>query len=581
MGVADFEVVSKHVVERHFQPGDSRGFGLSVADGVEGFLAVERQPPHVVELGIDPSGDDLTLPDGRGGLVDELLVQPGQKGAARAQRFEVRQQRGLPGCRVGHSLHGVQPTADVAQFAGVDATSTRLGGQPLEVPHTPEDGSQFVTKGDFLGQPIDGFVPLGQGVHVGQWCHECSAECPTTHGGARPVQNLHQRGAILVVRVQDFEVAHRESVQPHAVGGPQPGHALDMGRLSVVGQVEVMEHGANRDGGEGRIVQSEALQRSRGKLFGNPLLCVSLGEDPIFQLGPSHVVAKQRPNIGFVPPVDEPLFGFKAFQDAVHPSGVSFCGLKFSRTQVKQRQSDGFGRPMDGGDVVVGLAFQHVVVHHKARGDELRDTALHEALGLFRVFQLVAHGHLQAGFDKLGEVGVQAVVGESGQFDFRGAAVAAFGQHDVQHFGRRHCIRPERFVEIAHTEEQHGVRMLGLDPVVLLHQRGFLACHVEVLSVNVECSMEARQPLCLRRLRCSQGVHTAPDQKSTAGPVVTGRPASCHPVMPSSRLYTLRCPVLFSSWAVRPLRPPPAQYTSTGLSRGMLFMAASKSSSPQ
>ena len=102
-----------------------------------------------------------------------------------------------------------------------------------------------------------------------------------------------------------------------------------MWAVSVVGQVEVMEHSPNRNGGEGRVVQSEALQRSCGELFGNPLLRVSLGEDPIFQLGPRHVVAKQRPNIGFVPPVDEPLFGFKAFQDAVHPPGVPFGGLKF------------------------------------------------------------------------------------------------------------------------------------------------------------------------------------------------------------------------------------------------------------
>ena len=121
VGVADFQVVAKHVVERHLQPGDARGLGLPVADGVESFLAVERQPPHVVELGIDPGGDDLPLPNGHCGLVDEFLVQPGQKGTARAQRFEVRQQRGFPCRRVRHRLHGVQPTANVAQLAGVDA----------------------------------------------------------------------------------------------------------------------------------------------------------------------------------------------------------------------------------------------------------------------------------------------------------------------------------------------------------------------------------------------------------------------------------------------------------------------------
>ena len=105
--------------------------------------------------------------------------------------------------------------ADVAQFAGVDAARTRLGSQPLEVPHTSEDGPQFVAKGDFFGQPIDGFVPLGQACPGRSTAPRVPVEVPDHPWGACPVQNFHQRGAVFVVRVQDFKVAHREPVKPH------------------------------------------------------------------------------------------------------------------------------------------------------------------------------------------------------------------------------------------------------------------------------------------------------------------------------------------------------------------------------
>ena len=249
VGVADFEVVPKHVVERHLQPRDSRGLSLPVSDGVKGFLAVERQPAHVVELGVDPSGNDLSLADGHGGFVHELLVQPGEQCAARAQGLQIRQQRSFPSRGVGHRLHGVQSPADMAQFAGVDAARTRLGSQPLEVPHTSEDGPQFMAKGDFFCQPVHGFVALGQRVQVGQRRHQGPTQSPPAHGRACPVQDLDQRGAVFVVWVQDFKIAHREPVQPHPVGGSQPGHALDVGRFPVVGQIQVMEHSPNRNGG--------------------------------------------------------------------------------------------------------------------------------------------------------------------------------------------------------------------------------------------------------------------------------------------------------------------------------------------
>ena len=202
---------------------------------------------------------------------------------------------------------------------------------------------------------------------------------------------------------------------------------------------------------------------------------MGFGEHPIVESCPRHVVPKQRTNVAFTLPIDEPLLGLKASQDAVHPARVTFRDLEFAGAQIQQRQPPGFGGPMDGCDIVIGLAFKHVVVHHQSRSHQFRDASLHQSLGLLGIFKLVAHGHLQSRFDELGQVGVEAVVWESSQFHFRGAAVASFGEDDVQHLGCGHRIGPKRFIKVAHPKQQHGVRMLDLDPVVLLHQRGLFA----------------------------------------------------------------------------------------------------------
>ena len=281
-----------------------------------------------------------------------------------------------------------------------------------------------------------------------------------------------------MVGVENLEVSDRESVQPHSFVGTQTPDALNVVELSVMGRLQVVQDRACGDGRQRRVVEPKPLQRARGELAGNLVGGVGFSEHPVVEFGARNVVPKQGPHVPFALSVDEPLFGFKAPKDAVDPPCVSFSGLELSRAEVEQGQSHGFGRPVNGGHEVVGFAFEHVVVHHQARGDQFGDPAFDKALGLFGVFELVAHGHLQARLDEFGQIRVQTVVREPGQLHLGGAAVSALGEHNVQHLGRGHGVRPKRFVKVPDPEEQHGVRMLDLDPVVLLHQRGFLASHV-------------------------------------------------------------------------------------------------------
>ena len=370
----------------------------------------------------------------------------------------------------------------MAHLSGIDAAGTRLGSQALQVPNGLQNVPQIVPQTDFLRQSVHRQVACVDGIKLGQRRNKCAAQRPPTHWGACPVQHVHQRRSAGMVGMHNFKVPNREAVEPHAVVRPQAPDAFKVGQFFVVCGVEVVQNGARRDSGVRRVVQAKPLERSTGELLCDAVRGMGFGEHPVVEFGPWDVVSKQGAHISFTLPVDEPFLGFQTAKNPVHPAGISFCGLEFTGAQIQQGEPHGLGGPMDGGDEVVCFAFEHVVVHDQTGGDELGHPAFDQSLGLLRVFQLIAHGHLQARLDKFGEVGVETVVGKSGELHLGGAAVAPFGQHDVQDLGGGHGIAAKGLVEIAHPEKQDSVRMLRLDPVVLFHQRGFLSCHCAEIS---------------------------------------------------------------------------------------------------
>ncbi len=134
---------------------------------------------------------------------------------------------------------------------------------------------------------------------------------------------------------------------------------------------------------------------------------------------------------------------------------------------------------MYGGEEVVLAVGEHVVVEGDAWGDKLGDAALDEFLGELRVLELLADGHALARAHELGEVGVEGVMGKSGELDVLGRAVGAACEGDAEDLGCGDGVVGERLVEVAHAEEQHGVGMLLFHLEILLHQgrlHNFL-CH--------------------------------------------------------------------------------------------------------
>ena len=104
------------------------------------------------------------------------------------------------------------------------------------------------------------------------------------------------------------------------------------------------------------------------------------------------------------------------------------------------------------------------------RCDQFCDTAFDDANGLFRVFELITNGYAVACSHQPWEVSVQRVVGKASEFHFARTAVSPFRQHDVEDISRFNSIVSKGLVEIAHPKKEQRFRVIGFDPIVLLHK---------------------------------------------------------------------------------------------------------------
>ena len=116
---------------------------------------------------------------------------------------------------------------------------------------------------------------------------------------------------------------------------------------------------------------------------------------------------------------------------------------------------------------------QYIVVNRHTGSHQLGNAPLHQLLGQLGVFQLFTDSHPFAGPYQFGQIGVERMVREAGQLDILCGAVCPAGKCNTQNFRCNDGIVRKSFIEIAHSEKQYGIGVLGLHLDVLFHQRGF------------------------------------------------------------------------------------------------------------
>ena len=151
--------------------------------------------------------------------------------------------------------------------------------------------------------------------------------------------------------------------------------------------------------------------------------------------------------------------------------GAEFAGGEIEQGEAGARllASALRGRVVDGGEVVVALGALRGIERGAGREDA-GDFAADDLLGELGVLHLLADGDAVALMQQAGDVGFDGVVGNAAHGHL--AFAVARGEGDLQLAGGGFGVVVKELVEVAHAEEEQGVRMLRLGGEILPHERG-------------------------------------------------------------------------------------------------------------
>ena len=295
-------------------------------------------------------------------------------------------------------------------------------------------------------------------------------EHPRPHGRSGSVDGLGQRSAVVVVGLDEFEVADGEPVHPQGAVFAQGANRSNVLGPVVLGVVEVVKNRPCREQSQGPCIELKPLEGFVVELLLDALLGIIRFEHPIVQPAEVPVAAESFGKCRGLVFQHQHLRGLVCPKQPVDECFIAFSRGKVAGRNIEEGEAIAGLVAVHGCEVVVGPDIEYLVVKSDPRGDQFRDTALDDANGLFRVFELITNGNAMARSHQPWQVGVQRVVGKASEFYFARTSVSPFCQYDVQDIGRFDGVVSKGFVEIAHPKKEQRFRIIGFDPIVLLHK---------------------------------------------------------------------------------------------------------------
>ena len=235
--------------------------------------------------------------------------------------------------------------------------------------------------------------------------------------------------------------------------------------------LEKTEHQGDGDGGF--RVQFQGAQRVQPKKGLDALHAVIEGSQPVFQRGQSHLglTASIRGQGGMSGhTLGDNNLARREMSERVSQGRFRLIPeLERSGRWFEQRQpplSPTGKHPQQGRTCCVGLVFDI-----SGRGNHPRDCALDQALGRFRVFDLVIQGNFFSGLDQPGDIARDGMVGDAAHRDFAVSTVAG-SQGEIEQVRDQRRIIEKYLVEVSQAAQHNRVLMLLLHRQILLHQGG-------------------------------------------------------------------------------------------------------------
>ena len=496
MRVGDLDEVAEDPVVADLEAGDPallRKLRL-VARHPRGGIAL--QAAAIVHLGVGAVLEEAALAQVRGRLLDAGSADACRQRAHARRRFLERAAcAGEGGCiaecgaDARGERHGLPERHQVARRGAAHRHAARDAGHVL---HAVARAAQFLAHALVGHERGHGVLARMDGGAVAERGAGPFAEQAAAHRRARALQHREQGafGAARAERSLHFQAAERGSVKDQVRGaagaarrtqvGERANRAAGGGGVSAQPALrveQVAQEGTGSGGGGGVVGEVEALERAHAEVLLQERNGVGRTEHPAGDLERRAVEGARGTGRGSVCVLvvalrEEELAWTDAREDVLQQRGIAFlhrelAGGEFHRGDGGTGSGAGSGDPR-GGDPVGPGVVQEGLVHQGARGQHAGDAALHHALGLGRVLELLADRHAESAFHQPAQVALDRVERHARHR----LALGAFGEGDAERPVRGDRVLVEELVEVAHPEEEEAARVLPLETVVLAHRRG-------------------------------------------------------------------------------------------------------------
>ena len=434
MGVGHLYIIAENIVVAYFKRGNAGRLDLACLNLGKIVLALVGHGAEIVEVFVHSMGYDL----GAGGSSAYILAElAGYAGAYNLAGVELLAYRGKLRLTGAHALtferhDGCEGVAHLQELARGYALAGHFADEALEVADSLEMFEHIVAAVGVAEEMLHDVKALVDGLGVFERHLQPAAQQTGTHRGDGAVDNAEQAFSVGVERFEKLEVADSEAVEPHVFACLNAAYRGDVLYVGVLCEVEIVKHSTGGDDGGRHAVDTEAFERGRCKLLAQALVGGGSGEEPILKLEYRALMSEIDGGTGLAPALHKQLLGRHRGESLVDIFHRSFGGEELAGGYVEQGETRDSLAEVDGGEEIVLAAREHIIVESHAGRHKLGDTALDEFLCQLGVFELLADSDTLAGADKLGQIGVEGMMGEAGQLHILGRAVGTAGESDTE-----------------------------------------------------------------------------------------------------------------------------------------------------
>ena len=247
----------------------------------------------------------------------------------------------------------------------------------------------------------------------------------------------------------------------------------------MLSNIQILKDGPRCNDSILQMFDAETFQVLGLEMLQQLIICCGLGEHPVIHLVHAIASTEVRFKDSTFSTLVQHFFRIKVTQEFVDIVERAFRRQELSCRNIQESNATSTLAEMYGCQEVILLVWKNRVTDCHTRCPQLGDTAFHQFLRQFRVFQLVTDGHALAGANQFGQVSVECMMGKPSHFNRLGLSVGTFCQGNAKNLGSYDRIIRISLIEVATTKQQDGLRMFCLEVKELFHHRSqnYIFCH--------------------------------------------------------------------------------------------------------